>query len=47
MTGILAILLALFMAFVVFRFVVGVAKFVIIGVIVLAVGYFVMNGGLA
>ena len=41
---ILAIILALVAAFVVFRFVAGMVKFVVLGVIVLALFYF-MTGG--
>jgi hypothetical protein len=40
-----AILIAVVLAFLAFRFVTGVIKFVVIGVILLAIAYFVMNGG--
>ena len=41
---ILAVVLALVAAFVVFRFIAGMVKFVVLGVIVLALFYF-MTGG--
>ena len=41
---ILAIILALVAAFVVFKFITGMIKFVVLGVIVLAIFYF-MTGG--
>ncbi|MEO6435426.1 MAG: hypothetical protein ABIP55_06645 [Tepidisphaeraceae bacterium] len=45
--SIAAILVAVVLAFLAFRFVAGVVKFVVIGVILLAIAYFVMNGGAA
>ena len=41
------ILVALVAAFLAFRFIAGVVKFVVLAAIVIAVAYFLMNGGLA
>ena len=40
------ILVALLVAFLAFRFIAGMVKFAVLAVIVIAVGYFLMNGGL-
>jgi len=40
------ILIALVAAFLAFRFIAGMVKFVVLAAIVIAVGYFLMNGGL-
>ena len=40
------ILIAIVAAFLAFRFVAGMVKFVVLAVIVIAVAYFLMNGGL-
>ena len=40
------ILIAIVAAFLTFRFVAGMVKFVVLAVIVIAVAYFLMNGGL-
>ena len=40
------VLIALVAAFLAFRFVAGMVKFVVLAAIVIAVGYFLMNGGL-
>ena len=44
--SIAAIIIALVLAFLAFRFVTGMIKFVVIGVIVLAALYFLSQGGL-
>ena len=41
------IIVAIIAAFLAFRFVAGMVKFVVLGVILLAVAYFVMHGGAA
>lgn len=41
-----AIVIALVLAFVAFRFIAGVAKFAVLAVIVIAIIYFLSNGGL-
>ena len=43
--SIVAILVAVVLAFLAFRFVAGVVKFVVIGAILLAIAYFVMKSG--
>ena len=40
------IIIGLVAAFLAFRFVAGMVKFVVLAVIVIAVAYFLMNGGL-
>ena len=40
------ILIAIVAAFLAFRFVAGMVKFVVLAAIVVAVGYFLMNGGI-
>ena len=45
--SIVAILVAVVLAFLAFRFVAGMVKFVLIAVILAAVAWFVMNGGAA
>ena len=45
--SIVAILVAVVLAFLAFRFVAGVVKFVVLGVILLAVAWFVLHGGAA
>jgi len=40
------ILIAIIAAFLAFRFIAGMVKFVVLAVIVIAVAYFLMNGGL-
>ena len=45
--SIVAILVAVVLAFLAFRFVAGVVKFVVLGAILLAVAYFVLHGGAA
>ena len=40
------ILIALVAAFLAFRFIAGMVKFVVLAAIVIAVAYFLMNGGL-
>ena len=40
------IIVAIIAAFLAFRFVAGMVKFVVLGVIVVGVAYFLMNGGL-
>jgi hypothetical protein len=40
------ILIALVAAFLAFRFIAGMVKFVVLAAIVIGVGYFLMNGGL-
>ncbi len=40
------ILIALVAAFLAFRFIVGVVKFVVLGAILIGVAWFLMNGGL-
>ena len=42
-----AILIAVVLAFLAFRFVAGVLKFVVIGAILIAIAWFVMHGGAA
>jgi hypothetical protein len=44
--SIAAIVIGLVLAFIAFRFVVGVAKFAVIAVIIVAVLYFLSQGGL-
>ena len=39
-----AILIAALLAFLAFRFITGMIKFVVLGVILIGVAYFVMNG---
>ena len=41
------VLIALVAAFLAFRFIAGMVKFVVLAAIVIAVAYFLMNGGLA
>lgn len=41
-----AIVIGLLLAFVAFRFIAGVAKFAVLAVIVIAIIYFLSNGGL-
>ena len=41
-----AIVIGLLLAFVAFRFIAGVAKFAVLAVIVIAIIYFLMNGGI-
>ena len=41
------ILIAIIAAFLAFRFIAGMVKFVVLAAIVIAVAYFLMNGGLA
>ena len=45
--SIVAILVAVVLAFLAFRFVAGMVKFVVLGVILLAAAWFVMHGGAA
>ena len=45
--SIVAILVAVVLAFLAFRFVAGMVKFVVLGVILLAVAWFVLRGGAA
>ena len=40
------IIIALVAAFLAFRFIAGLVKFVVLGVILIAVAWFLMNGGL-
>ena len=40
------LLVGLIAAFLAFRFIAGMVKFVVLAAIVIAVGYFLMNGGL-
>ena len=40
------IIIALIAAFLAFRFIAGMVKFVVLGVVLLAVGYLLLNGGL-
>ena len=40
------IIIALVAAFLAFRFIAGMVKFVVLGAIVIAVAYFLINGGL-
>ena len=40
------ILVALLVAFLAFRFIAGMVKFVVIGAVLIAAAYFLMNGGL-
>ena len=40
------ILIAIIAAFLAFRFIAGMVKFVVLAAIVIAVAYFLMNGGL-
>ena len=42
-----AIVIGLMLAFVAFRFIAGVAKFAVVAVIVIAIIYFLMNGGIS
>ena len=44
--SLIAILVAVVLAFLAFRFVAGVVKFVVLAAILIAVAYFLMNGGL-
>ena len=41
------IIIAIVAAFLAFRFIAGMVKFVVLAAIVIAVAYFLMNGGLA
>ena len=41
------IIIAIIAAFLAFRFIAGMVKFVVLGVILLAVAYFVLHGGAA
>ena len=41
------VLVALLVAFLAFRFIAGMVKFVVIGAVLIAAAYFLMNGGLA
>ena len=41
------VLIALVVAFLAFRFIAGMVKFVVIGAVLIAAAYFVLNGGLA
>ena len=41
------IIIALVAAFLAFRFIAGMVKFVVLAAILIAVAYFLMNGGLA
>ena len=41
------IIIAIIAAFLAFRFIAGMVKFVVLAAIVIAVAYFLMNGGLA
>ena len=41
------IIVALLVAFLAFRFIAGMVKFVVIGAVLIAAAYFVLNGGLA
>ena len=41
------IIIAIIAAFLAFRFIAGMVKFVMLAAIVIAVAYFLMNGGLA
>ena len=45
--SLVAILVAVVLAFLAFRFVAGVVKFVVLGVILLAIAWFVLHGGAA
>ena len=45
--SIVAIVIAVVLAFLAFRFVTGIIKFVLIGAILLAAAYFLTQGGLA
>ena len=45
--SIVAILVAVVLAFLAFRFVAGIVKFVVLGVILLAAAYSVLHGGAA
>ena len=45
--SIAAIIIAAVLAFLVFRFIAGMVKFVLIALIIAAVAWFVMNGGAA
>ena len=45
--SIAAVLIGLVLAFIAFRLIAGVAKFAVLAVIVVAVVYFLSNGGLA
>jgi len=45
--SIVAIIIAVVLAFLAFRFVTGIIKFVLIGAILLAAAYFLTQGGLA
>jgi hypothetical protein len=40
------IIIALIAAFLAFRFIAGLVKFLVLGVIVIAVAWFLMNGGM-
>ena len=42
-----AFIVAIIAAFLAFRFIAGMVKFVVLGAILIAVAYFLMNGGLA
>ena len=41
------VLIALLVAFLAFRFIAGMVKFVVIGAVLIAAAYLVLNGGLA
>ena len=41
------IIIAIIAAFLAFRFIAGMVKFVVLAAIVIAVAYFLMNGGMA
>ena len=41
------IIVAIVAAFLAFKFIAGMMKFVVLAAIVIAVGYFLMNGGMA
>ena len=41
------VIIAIVAAFLAFRFIAGMVKFVVLAAIVIAVAYFLMNGGLA
>ena len=41
------VLVALLVAFLAFRFIAGMVKFVVIGAVLIAAAYLVLNGGLA
>ncbi len=45
--SIAAIIIAIIAAFLAFRFIAGMVKFVVLAAIVIAVAWFLMNGGMA